>query len=147
MHYRLLDELQQPLLNKFYKDQNSSMRSVKGARLWVARTPEIVAGLCLKPLPEGFWLTGLWVDPNWRQRRVAGELVESAVRGCETPVWLFCHPDLCPFYRRLGFEPAGDTLPTLLCEKLVRYQRNKALVALERVNRPAADQAPETALR
>jgi hypothetical protein len=57
-------------------------------------------------------------------------LVEQIQGQCQGPIWLFCHPDLQDFYARLGFADAAN-LPFELCEKLVRYQRNKPMVALE----------------
>ncbi|WP_439889141.1 hypothetical protein ACSX1C_09085 [Pseudomonas sp. MBLB4123] len=50
---------------------------------------------------------------------------------CCGPTWLFCHPQLGPFYRRQGFAPCLS-LPPELNERLLRYQRHKALVALVR---------------
>lgn len=61
LRYCLLTEPERPLLNKFYKDQGSSMRAAAQGQLWVVRAEEIVAALCLTPVTGGYWLTGLWV--------------------------------------------------------------------------------------
>ncbi|MFV3291907.1 GNAT family N-acetyltransferase [Pseudomonas sp. NY11955] len=107
------------------------MRAASDAELWVARAPVIIAGLSLSAVNEGFWLTGLFVDPQRRSQGVAARLVEAALAQVDGPVWLFCHPDLAPFYQRLGFDLAGQ-LPEALAGRLQRYQRSKRLVALQR---------------
>ncbi len=107
------------------------MRAASDAELWVARAPGIIAGLSLSAVGEGFWLTGLFVAPQRRNQGVAARLVEAALAQVDGPVWLFCHPDLMPFYQRLGFDLAQQ-LPEALASRLLRYQRNKRLVALQR---------------
>nr|WP_314876073.1 GNAT family N-acetyltransferase [uncultured Pseudomonas sp.] len=107
------------------------MRSAAGGELWVARAGAIIAGMSLSTVGHGQWLTGLLVDPQWRGRGIAGQLVEAALVTASGPVWLFCYPDLLPFYQRLGFGPAHD-LPQALTMRLARYQRSKSLVALGR---------------
>lgn len=118
-----------PLMNKFYRAHQSSMKAVKDAQLWVARQQDIVAGLCLRPMAQGYWLTGLFVAPALRGQGVAGALVKQAITSCEGTVWLFCDPQLQAFYERLGFS-LGVDLPHALHERLVRYQRNKAMIAM-----------------
>ncbi|MDY7070457.1 hypothetical protein PshuTeo2_04770 [Pseudomonas hunanensis] len=107
------------------------MRAANDAELWVARAPGIIAGLSLSAVSEGFWLTGLFVDPQRRSQGVAARLVEAALVQVGGPVWLFCHPELTPFYQRLGFDLAQQ-LPEALASRLQRYQRKKRLVALQR---------------
>ncbi|MDM3885463.1 GNAT family N-acetyltransferase [Pseudomonas sp. BCRC 81390] len=107
------------------------MRAASDGQLWVARAPVIIAGLSLSPVDNGFWLTGLFVAPQYRGQRIAGRLIEAALAQASGPTWLFCHPDLATFYRRLGFDTAGH-LPEALAGRLQRYQRSKRLVALQR---------------
>ena len=118
-----------PLMNKFYRSHQSSMKAVKDAQLWVARHEEIIAGLCLRPVANGHWLTGLFVAPESRRQGVAATLIDRAVKDCDGPVWLFCDPGLQGFYEGLGFS-VDTRLPDVLHERLVRYQRNKAMIAL-----------------
>ncbi|WP_300733079.1 GNAT family N-acetyltransferase [Pseudomonas sp.] len=127
--YTPLDTPLWPLMNKFYRAHQSSMKASKDAQLWVARQEEIVAGLCLRPAAHGFWLTGLFVAPHRRGQGIAGALVKAAVSPCEGPVWLFCDPQLQGFYEGLGFSLDVD-LPHVMHERLVRYQRNKAMIAM-----------------
>jgi len=127
---RLPAELQ-PLLNKFYRTQRSQMRGIPGASCWVATDRDIVAGLCLTPVAEGHWLTGLLVAPEYRSQGLARRLIEQALGSVRTPVWLFCHPRLADFYARLGFVQTPD-LPEPLHDRLQRYARHKPLIAFVR---------------
>ncbi|MEB2622942.1 GNAT family N-acetyltransferase [Pseudomonas sp. YuFO8] len=127
--YTRLDEPLWPLMNKFYRAHQSSMKAVRDAQLWVARRDGIVGALCLRPVSGGFWLTGLFVDPACREQGVAGALIAAAISQVESPVWLFCHPDLREFYQRrcFVFDPP---MPYALVERLSRYARNKPMIAM-----------------
>lgn len=129
LHIEPLAEPLWPLLNKFYRSHNSSMKALKGGRLWVVRDGEIVAGLCLSPVVGGQWLTGVFVAPSYRGQRLAAQLIGEAVAGCEGTVWLLCHPDLERLYQRMGFSQ-DTVLPQSLSERLVRYKRNKPMIAM-----------------
>ncbi|MDG9758141.1 GNAT family N-acetyltransferase [Pseudomonas sediminis] len=119
-----------PLVDKFYRDHRSPMRSQAGDELWVAENAsEIVATLSLRPVAGGQWLTGLFVAPALRRQGVAAALLSHSLALHPEPVWLFCHPELHTFYQRLGFE-SGQSLPTELAQRLTRYQRGKSLIAL-----------------
>ena len=136
----LLAEPLWPLLNKFYRSHNSSMKALKGGQLWVARNGEIVAGLCLTPVVGGQWLTGVFVDPAHRGQGLAAQLIRAAVARVEGTAWLLCHPDLETLYQRMGFTQ--DTLlPQSLSERLARYKRNKPMIAmgLDRLVRSTSD--------
>ncbi|MBA2929374.1 GNAT family N-acetyltransferase [Pseudomonas sivasensis] len=125
----LLAEPLWPLLNKFYRSHDSSMKTLKGGRLWVARDGEIVAGLCLSPVVGGQWLTGVFVAPAYRRQGLAARLILQAIADVQGTVWLLCHPDLESLYQRMGFTQ--DTiLPQSLSERLVRYKRNKPMIAM-----------------
>ncbi|MDD2060924.1 GNAT family N-acetyltransferase [Pseudomonas sp. GD03860] len=117
------------------------MRAATDGQLWVARADDIVAALCLSPVSGGHWLTGLWVALPWRGQQVARHLLEAALQGCEGSVWLFCHPQLRPFYQRLGFE-TSEQLPAALAERLLRYQRSKPLLAMTRPQSSLAGSRP-----
>lgn len=132
IEFVLLPEVCQPLLDKFYRSHRSAMRSSSGAQMWVARQPDIIGALCLRPVSGGHWLTGLFVDPERRSEGIAGRLIAQALKDSTGTVWLFCDPDLAGFYERNGFALADD-LPQSLAEKLMRYSRAKALVAMGKV--------------
>ncbi|UEB94714.1 GNAT family N-acetyltransferase [Pseudomonas sp. HN2] len=135
IHYSQLDEPLWPLMNKFYRSHQSSMKAVREAQLWVARSGEIVAALCLRQVSGGHWLTGLFVDPGCREQGIAGQLIAAAVAQVDGPVWLFCHPDLRGFYERRGFS-VDPALPQAMAERLSRYARSKPMIAMG-LNPPA----------
>lgn len=127
-----LTPAQRPLLDKFYSAQRSRMRTGQAQQLWVARRDEIIAGLCLTPVENGHWLTGLWVASHERGRGVASHLLQRVIAQTTEPIWLFCHPDLQMFYQRLDFHP-DTSLPFPLAERLKRYQQCKPLLSLSRL--------------
>ncbi|OOV94883.1 MULTISPECIES: GNAT family N-acetyltransferase [Pseudomonas] len=129
LHIEPLAEPLWPLLNKFYRSHNSSMKALKGGRLWVVRDGEIVAGLCLSPVVGGQWLTGVFVAPTHRGQGLAARLIGEAVASIEGTVWLLCHPDLERLYQGMGFSQ-DTVLPQSLSERLVRYKRNKPMIAM-----------------
>ena len=56
-HFRHLPLQLRPLVDKFYRDHRSPMRSQTGDELWVAQSAsQIVAALSLRPLAGGQWL-------------------------------------------------------------------------------------------
>ncbi|MFF7707890.1 GNAT family N-acetyltransferase [Pseudomonas sp. NPDC007930] len=119
-----------PLLDKFYKAQRMPMKAQPSAAWWVVRAPEVVAAMNLQPLAEGgHWLTGLLVASEHRGQGLARRLLEHGCAGAG-PVWLFCQPGLEGFYQRLGFAQVGEALPAGLRERLQRYRRGKALLAM-----------------
>ena len=105
------------------------MRVDRQAQVWVVQHAEIVAALCLRPLAQGYWLSGLLVAPSQRRQGLARQLIEQALVQASESVWLFCDPELHSFYENLGFLPC-TSLPTALAERLSRYQRKKNLIAL-----------------
>ena len=127
--YTLLDEPLWPLMNKFYRAHQSSMKAVREAQLWVARRDEIVGALCLRTVSGGLWLTGLFVAPTCREQGVAAALIAAATGHIESPVWLFCHPDLRDFYQRRGFV-FDPPMPYAMVERLSRYARSKPMIAM-----------------
>lgn len=70
-----------------------------------------------------------FVAPALRGQGVAGDLVSHAIAAVDGPIWLFCDPQLQGFYEKLGFSLDVE-LPHALHERLVRYQRNKAMIAM-----------------
>ncbi|PHN19750.1 GNAT family N-acetyltransferase [Pseudomonas sp. ICMP 460] len=129
LHIEPLAEPLWPLLNKFYRSHDSSMKAMKGGRLWVARDSQIVAGLCLSPVVGGQWLTGVFVDPAYRGQGVAARMITQAAASVDGTLWLLCHPDPEGLYQRMGFTQ--DTLlPQSLSERWARYKRNKPMIAM-----------------
>lgn len=126
----LLAKNQHTLLNKLYRNHNSPMRITQQAEVWVVRNPAVIAGVCLSPVADGFWLTSLFTAPEKRQQGVARCLIQQLQSFyLDQPIWLFCHPQLESFYRKLGFKQTQQ-LPVCLRGRLTRYQQHKALIAM-----------------
>lgn len=130
LNVQCLAENQHTLLRKFYRSHNNPMRMTQQADAWVVRAPSIIAGVCLSPIVDGYWLTSLFTAPEHRQQGVASFLIRQlqvAYQGSQ--IWLFCHPDLRDFYSSLGFKQTQD-LPESLSDRLARYQQHKSLIAM-----------------
>jgi GNAT superfamily N-acetyltransferase len=131
LHCRVLPAPLLALVDEFYRAHRSPMRVDRRAQIWVGQHTEIVAALCLRPLAQGHWLSGLFVTPSQRRQGLARQLLGQALAQASEPVWLFCDPELHSFYENLGFLPC-TSLPTALAERLSRYRRKKKLIALYR---------------
>lgn len=137
IHYRLLPSLQRPLMDKFYRQQGTSMRARGDGDYWVAQRDKdglIVAGLSLNKVPGGYWLTGLFVAPLARGQGLGSQLIDRALATLNGPTWLFCDPQLAPLYQKAGFVAAVE-LPPMLEQRLQRYQQTKALLAMCRCSK------------
>lgn len=125
-----LAENQHTLLRKFYRSYKSPMRITQHADAWVVRAPSIIAAVCLSPVADGYWLTSLFTAPEFRQQGVASLLIRHVqLLHSDSPIWLFCHPDLSVFYHALGFTQT-QVLPESLSSRLAHYQQHKALIAM-----------------
>lgn len=131
VEWQCLAPAQHPLLVRFYRNNQSRNRVRPQAQCWVARRGEIIAGLCLTSVENGYFLTGLLVAPERRNQGVGAALVQRALSDIQAPVWLFCRPQLQGFYAELGFAHA-QALPATLADRLARYRQNKTLIALQR---------------
>lgn len=143
VEYRKLELIKLPLVNKFYKLHRSGMRAKGDETVWIAQQEhgEPLAAVKLRQVETGYWLTGLFTRPDCRHRGIATGLVARIAGDLTVPIWLFCHPDLVPFYRRIGFEPCS-ALPEALASRLARYQQSQLLLALERPGRCDRLQGP-----
>jgi GNAT superfamily N-acetyltransferase len=81
--YTRLDEPLWPLMNKFYRAHQSSMKAVRDAQLWVARRDEIV-GHCAAAGVRRALADGLFVDPACREQGIAAALIAAAVKDAES---------------------------------------------------------------
>lgn len=105
------------------------MRVKDAGQVWVVRDTQIRAGLCLRPVADGHWLTGLLVEAGRRRGGIASRLLREVRENVAGPLWLFCEPALGDFYRSRGFRDCHQ-LPPALASRLVRLTRNKTLLAL-----------------
>lgn len=125
-----LPKNQHALLRKFYRSHKSPMAITQHAEVWVVRAPAIIAGACLSPVSDGYWLTSLYTAPHYRQQGMASLLIQHLQTIHQgSPIWLFCHPELQQFYHSLDFRETLQ-LPAPLKQRLARYQQSKALIAM-----------------
>lgn len=125
-----LAKIQHGLLRKFYRSHRSPMGITQHAEVWVVRAPAIIAGVCLSPVSNGFWLTSLYTAPKHRQQGIASLLIQHIKSTYpDAPIWLFCHPKLQGFYQSLNFSETQE-LPEALQDRFNRYQQSKALIAM-----------------
>lgn len=117
------------LLQRFYRAQRAAMRVKDASQAWVVRDAQICAGLCLRQVADGHWLTGLLVDAGQRRRGLASRLLDYLRCRVEGPLWLFCDPALVDFYRARGFYDC-ESLPSALASRFARQVRSKPLLAL-----------------
>lgn len=76
--FRRLPLQLRPLVDNFYRDHRSPMRSQAGDELWVTESAsEIVAALSLRPVAGGQWLTGLFVAPRAAAPRRGSGIAQS----------------------------------------------------------------------
>ena len=130
LRHRCLSASLCPLIDKFYRQHRSPMRSRSADEHWVTeRAGQIIAAVNLYAVTNGQWLSGLFVAPEQRSQGVAGDLLQDVLAAHPVAIWLFCQPQLHTFYSRHGFR-ACQELPAELAERLTRYQRNKTLLAL-----------------
>ena len=127
--FRALTDPQRQLMDQFYRSHGSRMKVSALATCWVAGQPQIRAGLCLTAIEHGHWLTGLLVAPSFRCQGLASSRVRHATASVDGPVWLFCKPELEPFYQRLNFVRC-TRMPAILMQRLERYRRTKQLIAM-----------------
>lgn len=127
LNVQRLAKNQHALLRKFYRAHKSPMKITQNSEVWVVRAPAIIAGVCLSPVDNGYWLTSLYTAAKHRRLGVARLLIKHLQTVYqESPIWLFCHPDLHDFYHALHFTEAQH-LPAALSQRLARYQQHKTL--------------------
>lgn len=117
------------LLQRFYRTQRAAMRVKDASQAWVLRDVQIRAGLCLRQVAGGHWLTGLLVDAGRRRSGLASRLLAFVRDQVPGPLWLFCDPALGDFYRARGFHDCTN-LPPALAARFARQARSKPLQAL-----------------
>ena len=125
-----LPPIKHPLLQRFYREQNSSVRPAKEATHWVlSENQQWIAAASVRLLPDSDqgWLTGLHVHSQFRQRGYAQTFLLN-VQANYSKIWLFCEPKLIEFYPHCGYQ-LTEELPESLTIRLARYRQHKTLVA------------------
>ncbi|NIB44434.1 GNAT family N-acetyltransferase [Pseudomaricurvus alkylphenolicus] len=122
----LLDELQLPLVNKFYKRCRYSAKAGRGEKVYVLRDQSgIVAAVRLEPKPQGYYfLRSMCVDPALRRQGLGAQLLKALTPLLEQ-TRCYCYPfdHLQAFYAEAGFEQVpSETMPDFIRDGLLRYR-------------------------
>lgn len=122
MIVKTLDSAQLPIAYKFYQQFNKAMKPRKSDRVWCAyQGLEVIGAVRCRHIGAYPLLTGLLVAPNARNQGVGLALCLALRNEVTEPVYLFCQPELAPFYARAGFcQPS--TLPAEINHKLGRLK-------------------------
>ncbi|MFT0212757.1 GNAT family N-acetyltransferase [Pseudomonas sp. F1_0610] len=127
-----LSELERPLLEKFHKTYKSQMKMPADTHLWALyKGKDIIGSVCITPTETlAHWLNALYIAPDFRNQGLASMLLNKVLSNYIHDVWLFCLPELIPFYDKNGFLRCEFGLPESLEDKLTRYQLTKPLISM-----------------
>jgi N-acetylglutamate synthase-like GNAT family acetyltransferase len=139
LSFEQLDDIQLPLVNKFYKSCRYSAKAGRGDHVFVVRSVShgsqtIVAAVRLQLKASGFFfLRSMCVDPNYRRQGVGHYLLQQL-----TPFLLgkkcYCYPftHLQSFYALVGFELIDQkNSPAFMTDPLQRYvQQGRDIVLM-----------------
>jgi N-acetylglutamate synthase-like GNAT family acetyltransferase len=120
----MLETVQLPLVNKFYKVNRARGKAKGNERVWVVKDKgEIVGAARVADISGHDFLTGVVVAGAYQRQGIAAALVAAVVKSQEKPCYTFPYGHLVGLYQRLGFgEVAADELPKPLLSRFGRYQ-------------------------
>lgn len=145
-----LDDIQLPLVNRFYKSARFSAKAGRGEAVFVVRdssTATIVAAVRLQPERNNDWwfLRSMCVAPDLRGQGI-GQLLLDGLQDFLQDKACFCYPfvHLESFYRQGGFElididdaEVQHSTPQFMQEPLERYRRQGRKIILMALDRRA----------
>lgn len=142
----LLQPIQLPLVNKFYRHCHYSAKAGRGEQVFVVRGPDsegredIVAAVRLQQRAKGwYFLRSMCVQPELRGggEKGLGSLLLQGLSGFlqQHPTYCFPFDHLQHFYARAGFVSANaDAMPEFALAQLMRYQRQGRKIILMSYN-------------
>ncbi|WP_404341046.1 GNAT family N-acetyltransferase [Pseudoalteromonas mariniglutinosa] len=130
LRFTELEIIKRPLVNKFYDKQGARGRAKRTEQVWVCYLDnEIIAACRIQKRQHYLLLCGVYVDPNWRQQRVASRLITLAMSAQTQSVFSFVYKNLIDFYKLNGFN-CVLTLPAELATLFTLYERRN-IVAMQ----------------
>ena len=130
-----IDDIQLPLVNKFYKRCRYSAKAGRGEWVYVVKGPDsqgvtgIVAAVRLQQKAEGWaFLRSMCVDPELRGRGDGGigQMLLKGLSDFLEQHQTYCYPfdHLQHFYAQVGFQRVdAERLPAYIGDAFLRYQQ------------------------
>jgi GNAT superfamily N-acetyltransferase len=101
---QMLETVQLPLVNKFYKVNRARGKAKGNERVWVVKDKgEIVGAARVADISGHDFLTGVQVAASHQRRGVAAALVGQIVNTQQKPCFTFPYGHLVGLYQKLGF--------------------------------------------
>ncbi|WP_038125872.1 GNAT family N-acetyltransferase [Thiomicrospira pelophila] len=124
--FKIADTLSWGLVKRFHK-QTKLSTPLQSDRVFLVLKSESIIGVArFIQHHQAWWLRGLYILPEYRQKHLATQLIEFALKSLGAPCYAFAQPNLEHFYQTLNFQPQNPTqLPNELAELYKRYQASK----------------------
>ncbi len=138
-----IENIQLPLVNRFYKDCRYSAKAGRGEFVYVVRERGvIVAAVRLQSKPDWLFLRSMCVAPEFRGQGI-GSLLLDGLGALLSQHHCFCYPfeHLHDFYAEGGFslvsecQGAEQEIPQFMTEPLERYRKQgRKLILMRRLS-------------
>ena len=130
LKFCLLDPIKTPLVNKFYNKHSARGRATKADQVWVAYHEIDIVGACRVQNQHGYlFLSTLYVDAQWRGKKIASQLLETLLAEQKSSVFTFAYQNLIDFYLQNGFNYTL-TLPCSL-QSLFEVYAHRGIVSMQ----------------
>ncbi|MBE0493590.1 MAG: GNAT family N-acetyltransferase [Thiomicrospira sp.] len=124
--FKLADTQSWGLIKRFHKQTKLSTPLQTDKVFYVLNNESLVGVARFVQHHQAWWLRGLYIQPEYRQKHLATQLIEFAFKSLDAPCYAFAQPNLARFYQTLNFERnTPDSLPKELAVLYKRYQTNK----------------------
>lgn len=130
---QMLETVQLPLVNKFYKANRARGKAKGNERVWVAKDNGEIVGAARVADISGFdFLTGVMVAVTHQRQGIAAALVLQMVNAQQKPCFTFPYGHLVDLYQKLGFvEVDVSELPKPIEMRFERYRgQGRDIVAM-----------------
>ncbi len=137
IHYQLLDPVQLPLVNKFYKLHRVRGRAKRHDVVYVAKVNnEIVAAAKLVNVEQNYLLAGVYTAQNHRGQGIGLGLISTILDDTQVQkktIYTFSYDDVISFYLALGFSLKSQ-LPHALAQLFEVYRSQGRKITVLQIN-------------
>ncbi|SMY39107.1 GNAT family N-acetyltransferase [Photobacterium andalusiense] len=124
IRYQQLNPIRLPIINKLYKDFYPAGKAKRDEILWVGESQQgVICCVRFKYIGELQLLTGMLVKPEYRNQKIATQLLQHATPQIQQkPCYCFAFKELEALYQQAGFitlQP--QQLPHDLQQRFERY--------------------------